>query len=120
MAANPIPKTIAYANEGLNWSDKANITGTKIAAEPVLEEISVKNTIIAIDVIRITHKGAALIALKIDEAIHSVVPVVAKIDDKQRPPPKIIKIPQPIFFSRSFQLSNPKAGAKAVIKIAIM
>ena len=74
----------------------------------------------AIDVISITHNGAELNALKIDDAIHAVVPVVAKTVERQRPPPKIIRIPQPIYCSNSFQVNNPKAGARAVIKIAIM
>ena len=66
------------------------------------------------------HNGALLMLLKIDEAIQAVVPVDPRMDERHRPPPKIIRIPHPIFFSSSFQEIRPNAGAIAVIKIAII
>ena len=60
------------------------------------------------------------IELNIEEAIQAVVPVVPSTEERHKPPPKIIKIPHPIFFSSSFHEINPRAGASAVIKIAII
>ena len=91
-----------------------------MAAEPVFDDISVKNTIIAIEIMRMIHKGALLILVNIDEAIQAVVPVDPKIEERHNPPPKIMRIPHPIFFSSSFHEIRPVAGANAVITIAII
>ena len=49
--------------------------------------------------ISITHNGAVLIELNIEDAIQAVVPVVPSTEERHKPPPKMIKIPHPIFFS---------------------
>ena len=53
-------------------------------------------------------------------ASHKEVPVSPKTTDRHNPPPKSSKIPHPILSSSSFHVINLKAGAKAVIRIAII
>ena len=59
--------------------------GTRMAAEPVFDDTSVNSTIIAIDTTSITHSGAVLIELNIEEAIQAVVPVVPSTEERHKP-----------------------------------
>ena len=89
-------------------ADFQDITGIKIAAEPVLEDNSVRKTINAIQEIIIIH--GVEIELINTVASHNEVPVFPNTTDKHKPPPNSKRIPQPILFSRSCLLYTSDAA----------
>ena len=89
-----------------------------MAADPVFDDNSVRNTINAMQARIIIHGVENKLISTV--ANHNEVPVSPNTTDKHNPPPKSSKMPQPILSSKCFQEISLNAGANAVIKIAII